>query len=208
MNTIEIINITGYLASFFVALAMMFTSIIRLRWFSLVGNLLFTIYGLSLGAYPVAITNALIMGINVYYLIRLYRKEELFRYLEVKYDNRYLNDFLRFHKDDIQKFFPDYRYLPLDSNRCFFILRDMQVAGVIISKKTDENTLEIVLDYTIAQYRDFKPGLYFFHNHHLLWNDLHLQLIRAKSFHKKHTKYLHKIGFVHAENNWFVLRVE
>ncbi len=204
---IEIINITGYLASFFVALAMLFTSIVRLRWFSLIGNLLFTIYGIALGAYPVAITNGLIMCINIYYLVKLYRKQELFRYLEIKYDNKYLKDFLHFHQKDIKQFFPEYRYLPLESNRCFFILRDMQVAGVIISKKISPDTLEIILDYTIAPYRDFKPGMYFFHNRHLLNDDLRLRKIITKSYHKKHEKYLQKIGFRKTGKSIFELSV-
>ncbi len=204
---IEIINITGYLASFFVALAMLFTSIIRLRWFSLVGNMLFTIYGIALGAYPVAITNGLIMGINIYYLIKLYRKKELFRYLEVRYDNKYLKDFLAFHQKDIKHFFPEYKYMALESNRCFFILRDMQVAGVIVSKKQRPDTLEIILDYAIAPYRDSKPGMYFFHNRHLLNEDLQLKKVITKAYHKKHEKYLQKIGFQKTSQGTYELSV-
>ncbi len=207
MEYTEIINVIGYLASFFVALAMVFTSIIRLRWFSLVGNLFFTIYGVALGAYPVAITNGLIMLINIYYLIKIYKKEELFRYLEVRFDNKYLKDFVRFHKDEIAKFFPEYEYKALESNVCFFILRDMQVAGVIVAKREGEDELEIILDYTIKTYRDFKPGLYFFHNRDLLLGKMHLSKIFTRSYHKSHQKYLKKVGFEKVGEDRFELEM-
>ncbi len=207
MEYTEIINIIGYLASFFVALAMVFTSIIRLRWFSLIGNLLFTIYGIAFEAYPVAITNGLIMIINIYYLVKMYRKEELFRYLEVRFDNKYLKDFVRFHKAEIAKFFPQYEYKAKESNVCFFILRDMQVAGVIVAKRRGEDELEIVLDYTIKTYRDFKPGTYFFNNRELLLGKMHLSTIFTNSKDKSHKKYLKKVGFKNVGEGRFELEM-
>ena len=121
------IEIIGYLGSLFVASAMLFNSILRLRWLSLTGSTLFTIYGFTIGAYPVGAVNGFIMMTNIYYLSRMYSKKEYFRTLAVRPDNKYLEDFLDFNKADIQKFFPDFVKKPYSIS--MLILRNMQVAG-------------------------------------------------------------------------------
>jgi len=48
--------------------------IFKLRFINLMGCVLFVIYGLIIEAYPVAIANAIIVFINLYYLYKLYRE--------------------------------------------------------------------------------------------------------------------------------------
>ena len=65
MNNFEML---GYLASIFVAVSLMMRSLTKLRVINLIGALLFTAYGLIIGAFPVAVVNAFIALVNVYYL--------------------------------------------------------------------------------------------------------------------------------------------
>ena len=65
MNSFEML---GYLASVFVAVSLMMRSLTKLRVINLIGALLFTAYGLIIGAFPVAVVNAFIALVNVYYL--------------------------------------------------------------------------------------------------------------------------------------------
>ena len=65
MNSFEML---GYLASIFVAVSLMMRSLTKLRVINLIGALLFTAYGLIIGAFPVAVVNAFIALVNVYYL--------------------------------------------------------------------------------------------------------------------------------------------
>ena len=73
MSDVSLIEVIGYFGSFFIAFAMTFSSIIRLRWFSLIGTILFTTYGFGIGAYPVGIVNAFIMITNIVFLVKQYR---------------------------------------------------------------------------------------------------------------------------------------
>jgi len=50
--------------------------IFKLRFINLMGCILFVIYGLIIGAYPVAIANAIIVFINLYYLYKLFIEKE------------------------------------------------------------------------------------------------------------------------------------
>ena len=64
-------EIIGYFASVLVAISLMMSSILKLRVINLLGAALFTLYGLLIGAYPVAVMNFFIVLIDLYYLREL-----------------------------------------------------------------------------------------------------------------------------------------
>lgn len=68
MFNVAPIEWVGYAASLFILISLTMTSIIRLRIINSIGCILFVIYGLNVRAYPVAISNALIILINIYNL--------------------------------------------------------------------------------------------------------------------------------------------
>lgn len=71
MFGIPFIEWVGYLASLLIALSMLMKNIIKLRFVNLIGCICFVVYGIVIGAYPVAITNLFISGVNLYYLYNM-----------------------------------------------------------------------------------------------------------------------------------------
>lgn len=71
MFSLEPIELVGYSASIFIAISLMMTDIVRLRVINSIGCLLFVIYGYTVGAYPVALANIIIIIINLYNLYRI-----------------------------------------------------------------------------------------------------------------------------------------
>lgn len=195
MHTFSVIEIIGYLGSFFIAFAMTFSSIIRLRWFSLIGTILFTTYGFAIGAYPVGIVNAFIMVTNIVFLTKQYTKKELFRTLAIRNDNNYLLNFIQFHKEDIAKFFPKFEHKVSDEKLSFLVLRNMQVAGVFIGRKIDKNTLCIELDYVTPEYRDYKLGQYIYNPKQSIFLERNINTLISGSYSLKNDAYLKKLGF-------------
>lgn len=61
-------EIIGYAASLLVAVSLMMRSILKLRVINLLGAAVFTLYGLLIDAYPVAVMNLFIVLIDLYYL--------------------------------------------------------------------------------------------------------------------------------------------
>ena len=61
-------EIIGYFASVLVAASLMMRSVLKLRVINLLGAAVFTLYGLMIGAYPVAAMNLFIVFIDLYYL--------------------------------------------------------------------------------------------------------------------------------------------
>lgn len=71
MYGVPLIEWVGYLASILIALSMFMKDIVKLRFINLIGSICFVIYGLVIKAYPVALTNIVIVGVNLYYLYRI-----------------------------------------------------------------------------------------------------------------------------------------
>src|SRR5687768_8169256 len=158
INSVEVI---GYLGSMLVAISLTMKSLLRLRIINLIGGLFFTLYGLLLGAYPVAFLNGIIVCIDLYYLVQMWRRKDFFTFLEVSPNGKYLNAFVEFHRDDIREIIPTFTHHPDDDLLCFFILRNMMPAGLFIAKIQGEEA-HILLDYVIPNYRDFQVARFIF----------------------------------------------
>ena len=76
MFNVEPIEWVGYAASLFIVVSLTMTSIVKLRIINSIGCLFFVIYGLNVNAYPVVISNALIVMINIYNLYILSKSKK------------------------------------------------------------------------------------------------------------------------------------
>jgi len=201
---IDFLEWMGYMASGVIALSMTMNSIVKFRWINLVGAFTFATYGFLIKAYPVMALNGIIVAVDIYYLIRIYSKNQLFDTLSVKGDNKYLLKFLDFHQSEINKFFPGFQYKPEMNTISFFVLRNMAVAGIFLAHKEKEGVLRVGLDYVIPEYRDYKNGKYVYHRLKDEFNKLGFKKIISQSGNKKHSNYLKKLGFVENEKGLFV----
>ena len=65
-------EIIGYIASAIVLISFLMKNIIKLRIINTIGCLIFIVYGVLLNfSIPIIITNSVIVGINVYFLIKM-----------------------------------------------------------------------------------------------------------------------------------------
>ncbi|CAN5598954.1 hypothetical protein BH23BAC4_BH23BAC4_00100 [soil metagenome] len=193
-----ILELIGYVASALVAISLMMSSILRLRVINLAGAAAFAVYGVLIEAWPVAVVNVFIVGINIYYLRGILGSKEYFRLLDVRPESHYLRDFLSFYKKEIDTFQPGFSYAPSPELLTVFVLRDMVPAGVLIGRQ-DGDTLEVLLDFVIPQYRDFKIGRYlfgqvdFFRQHRI-------REVVAPTGTREHKQYLERMGFSDSES--------
>lgn len=195
MDSINYLEWIGYLGSVIVAISLTMTSMVKLRWFNLLGALIFTIYGLAIGAIPVALVNGFITIIDIYYLFVIYTSKDYFKVLEIEENNSYLTNFVKYYSKEIPKDFPNYKVNSKGEKVAFLILRDMAVAGVFIGRKIENSALEIELDYAIPQYRDFKTGDYLFNHQQEKFKSKGIDKIIVYPFSKSQGIYYKKVGF-------------
>lgn len=193
----------GYIASAIIAISMTMNSILKFRWINLAGATTFAIYGYLIGAWPVGILNTFIAVVDVYYLLSIYARKEIFEILEVRPENRYLIRFLEFHHKDIQKFFPGFNYKPEMNTVSFFTLRNMAVAGVFLAHREDESILKVGLDYVLPEYRDFKNGRFIYGQLNKKFTDEGFAKVLSAGKSDKYAKYLKKLGFIENTEGMF-----
>ena len=71
MFNVPWIEYVGYAASILIGISMFMKDIVKLRFINLLGSLLFTFYGFTIKAYPVAIVNLIIVFTNIYYIYKM-----------------------------------------------------------------------------------------------------------------------------------------
>ncbi len=75
MNSISLTEYLGYVASLVIMISFVMKNVITLRIINAIGGLLFIVYGVLLSmSIPIIATNTFVVGVNVYYLIKHYRK--------------------------------------------------------------------------------------------------------------------------------------
>jgi hypothetical protein len=197
MNWIEIL---GYVASVLVAVSLTMSSLAKLRVLNLMGAIAFAGYGWLVGAYPVLIVNAFIAVVNVVYLLRMQPgRSEAFELLPLAHpDNRYFRRFLEFHGEDIARFFPGFRPEGLEKVHIVFILRNMLPVGVVVCRRQDDRTLEVLLDYVIPSDRDFQCARYFYRSWPEVIDAEGITRFITRGEVPPHRKYLKKMGFLAA----------
>lgn len=200
----DYLQIIGYIASVIIAASMTLNSIVKFRWVNFIGAAIFSTYGILINAFPVALLNGFIVFTDLFYLYRIYNKKELFTTLEVRGSNKYLLSFLEFYDKDIQKFFPGFTYKADLNTVSFFVLRNMNVAGIFLAHKIDKTTLKVGLDFVIPQYRDYKNANFLYKRLRNRFIDDGTDKIIVFPQSANHIKYLKRIGFERKEDGNYV----
>jgi hypothetical protein len=200
----------GYIASVVVAVSLTMSNIRRLRWINLVGAVAFTVYGAILSLYPVMVVNGFIVGINIYYLVRMSLTRDRFHLIPISWESSvFLPRFFEFYMKDIQEHFPDVSLEALRRYKVVFISRNVVPVGLFIYEEQDAGIIRIHLDYEIPMYRDYESARYFFREFR--------SMMQEKGFHTYisycnvpiHQRYLRRMKFTEdsEEQGRFVRKV-
>ncbi len=195
MSASVVYQLIGYLGSALIVASLSMKSILRLRLVGLTGAVVFCVYGVLIEAYPIVLTNLVIVGIHLYFLRTLLGSRPVFTVLEVRQGSAYLEHFIKHYEDDIRTFLPDYRYEPKPDRYRAFILRDMVPAGLFICDVDGSETVRVQLDYVIPAYRDLKVGRFLFSSGSTIFADPHITHVESAPGSARHSKYLERIGF-------------
>jgi hypothetical protein len=196
--TIAIIETIGYLGSILVAISLMMKNILKLRIINMAGAFFFMVYSLIIGTYPIFIVNLVIFLVDLYYLYVILTKEELFSTIHIE-DRKspFLKTFVDFYYDDIKKFFPRFEPEILDTSHVLVVLRDMVPVGLFISRESPKNEkqIEILVDYIIPEYRDFKNAHFVYKKEIKKYKKQGYESFITRTKNGTHKEYLLKMGY-------------
>ena len=199
----------GYLATLLLALSLLVTNDLKFRWLNALGCIAFIVYGVLLQAFPIILTNALLLAINAYYLFRIYKRTEDFDLISFQPDDPLIKKFLSFYRDDISAYFPEFTSTDLQNEIRFIVLRDMNIANIFVAVRQPDGDGLVKLNYTVAKYRDFKVGCFIFDKAKAALEAKGLRrVVYEKVSNKKHLHFLKVTGFVTEEKQGQTLLVK
>lgn len=152
----------GWAGSALLVYSLMQARVLRFRVLNLVASLILTVFNAVLGIVPMIALNAVLAGINAWFIVSLTRHrhdETAYEVLEVNQDDAYLRHVLRVHATDIRRFFPDVRWDDATASRsAFLIQRGDETVGVVMLRDVGDGVAQVELDYVTPRFRDFTPG--------------------------------------------------
>ncbi|MBR3251938.1 MAG: YgjV family protein [Erysipelotrichaceae bacterium] len=150
-----IIELIGYLGSLLVLISFITTSVVKLRVINTIGSIIFTIYALIIRSYPTAIMNAVIIFINIHYLYRMLKTEKEYDVVKMESDDSFVRYFIDHNKTELDKYFDSID--PARWNCVYVAFADERPVG-LTAGYLDNGTLDLLLDFTCPEYRDFSIG--------------------------------------------------
>ena len=195
MDSSWILEVVGYAASVLIAVSLMMRSVLRLRMINLAGAACFTVYGLLIQAYPVAVMNCVIVMINIYYLREMARTKTFFSILESGSDSAYLKSFLDFHAKEISEIFPEFSHQRSEGLIVWFILQGLVPVGVFLAEIGDDGEMFVHMDYVIPGYRDLRPGQFLYTQQKDRFASLGIKRLCSAPKSARQRRYLHQMGF-------------
>lgn len=186
----------GYLASLCLIIALLVKTDFRFRVFNIMGCLSFVTYAIIFHAWPVLLTNMILLAINVYYFYKLYSRKEDFDLLEFSGEEKLIGKFISFNKKDIAGYFPEFAPEQLNGNLNFVVLRDLVIANIFSAKLSADGSAAVAVNFTSKKYRDFKVGRFIFEREkQFLISKGVKQLTYKKVYNKGHEHFLNVMGF-------------
>lgn len=186
----------GYVASVLLAISLVVNNDLKFRWINAGGCLFFIIYGIFISAFPIIITNAFLLAINIFYLFKIYNSHEDFDLIEFQGTEKLVKKFLSFYSTDIHNYFPEFKHEIKEEQINFVVLRDLVIANIFIAQLLSDGSTIIRLNYTVPKYRDYEVGTFIFKKHRkFLISKGVTQIVYEKIANKNHLHFLKKMGF-------------
>ncbi len=189
-------QLMGYLAFIFLAVSLWVSNDIKFRWVNSLGCLSFIFYGIFIDAFPIVLTNSVLLGINIYFLFKIYRRQEKFELVEFKNDGALIPKFLSFYQKDIEAYFPGFMMGMEEDEIRFVVLRDIVVANIFVATVSANGDAFVEINYTVPKYRDYKVGRFLFdEGKEFLHNKGIKRIIYTRVHNFQHKKFLKIMGF-------------
>ena len=190
-------ELIGYAASALVAISLLTSNVLRLRVLNLAGAVVFVVYAGITRAWPVLAVNLFVAAIDLWHIISLKARKDIFKLMPVETRDPLLANFLAYHARGIWQFFPDFDIAGLKDPRCVFILRNLMPVGLFIYTEESPD-IKVHLDYVAEDYRDLKSARYLFNRPQNPEMFRGFDSFTALSGSPKHTAYLKRVGFEEA----------
>ena len=182
----------GWIGSGIVVISMLQQRITRLRLINLAGCLVSLAYAVAIAAWPLAGLNAVLAGIQIVHLHRLWAtRHDAASYTVVRVDphDDIVAHVLARHAADIKRWFPQFT-AATETTLAHLVLNADTVVGIQLATRHGD-VAQLAVDYVIPAYQDLTPGEFIFRRS-ALWRELGVRLVRSP---RNGPDYYARLGF-------------
>ena len=191
MSTELMIELYGYVGSVMVVVSLLMTSVVKLRIYNTIGCVLSGSYALIIGSLPLGLLNGILVFINGYHLVKMFKSKKEFDLIETTTEDGFVQYFLNRYVDDIKNFFPGFE-IGQRAEAVYMVSCNGVPASVLLGNRAENGFLDIVLDYSTPAYRDCSVAKYLYPT---LGEKGISFLVTSEVQTESHAKYLEKMGF-------------
>jgi hypothetical protein len=204
MSASTLYELIGYIGSALVVTSLSMSSIIRLRFVNLAGAIVFGAYGVLIGAVPIVIANIVITGIDLWCLRRELTTREVLAVTELDPDNGFVATFVALHRHDLLTFgdLPD---MLERADVRLVMLRDTDMAGILLGADAGQGVLAVLLDDVAPAYRDLSSGASLHGHGARRFVELGYRSLVAEDVDHRHRDHFAAMGFVESAHGSMVL---
>lgn len=198
------IEAIGYLATGLILVAMLMTSMIRLRIINMIGSFIFAIYAFLIHSYPTVVLNGILVLINIYQILRLVKGKKPYALIRSSVTDGYVEYLRDTSYEDICHWFPEFPALKDKADVAFIVSCDKSPAGLFLGKLTAPGEIEVVIDYALPAYRDTTVSKFLYEK---LIEDGYKTLVFDQDA-PGHIGYLGKMGYQQNSEGAYVLNLQ
>jgi hypothetical protein len=199
------LELAGWAGSALVILSLTQARVLRFRRLNLAGALLATAYNGVLSIWPFAAMNAVIAGIDVYWLFRLHGERHdaaTYEVVQVASADSYLQHVLGVHLPEVVGFQPGFSWDPDAPDRSvFLVLRRDETVGLVVVHDLGGGLGQIELDFVTRRFRDFTPAEFVYRRGGVLAERGFKRLVAPPNMVSPQT-YYPKVGFELDAGRW------
>lgn len=164
MSTRTIFEIIGYVGTALVLVSFLMSSVYKLRVINTIGSLVSIVYGILVKVYPTVVLNVCLAAINIFYLVRYMndKNEKLYSSTKADAEDSLVKFFITKYAEEIKKYFPSFDFAKCGANTARLIFCEDSFAGILLGKVSEDNTMDVLLDFTTPAYRDFSVGKFLY----------------------------------------------
>ena len=182
---------------------------------NLAGAAIFTLYGVLVEAWPVALVNGFISFVNIWNLMQLKQeKPNVFELISFDVQHPFVERFLKHYEQDMSTVFPSGKAVSIadlpDEAHCDVVYRNMVPSGLCVHREVSPTEQEIYLDYVMPEHRDYKTSEFLYTALRKRFGDSDVQRLRIRPSQVYDTDHLQKLGFQSGsgEDDAFFLQIE
>lgn len=160
------LDVLGWAGSALLIYSLLQARVLRFRLLNLVACLVLVVFNALLGIWPMVAMNAVLSGINLWFIRKLAAERHsdiAFEVLEVGPLDEYLRYTLRVHAADIEKFQPGFVWDgAAPGHTAYLIEHGAETVGMVLVRDAGNGVAQVELDYVTPRFRDFSPGEFVF----------------------------------------------